>query len=221
MLISSSAVQDFLNTYEHHANCYIKKPVDLDQFSAVENPSRHSGSRQCNYLRTRRRPLSSESIRTDQETYSFLNRTSVMSATQTWSGRVTARPSTRFGYRGNGWLLSAVRARRAGAAAQSPISRISRRTRWALNRRPWRRSITVRRWYPEVVHCPANSLKAFPHRPVLTRPKFVGEAALRHAQDRAAHPDRGITPQGQDHFPFLIEAPVSRIEAVFGSPSRA
>ena len=35
ILTTSSAEQDILNTYEHHANCYIKKPVDLDQFSAV------------------------------------------------------------------------------------------------------------------------------------------------------------------------------------------
>ncbi len=35
ILTTSGAEQDILNTYEHHANCYIKKPVDLDQFSAV------------------------------------------------------------------------------------------------------------------------------------------------------------------------------------------
>ena len=35
MMISSSAVQDFLSTYKHHANLYIKKPIDLDQFGAV------------------------------------------------------------------------------------------------------------------------------------------------------------------------------------------
>ena len=35
ILTTSSAEEDILNTYEHHANCYIKKPVDLDQFSAV------------------------------------------------------------------------------------------------------------------------------------------------------------------------------------------
>ena len=35
ILTTSSAEQDILNTYEHHANCYITKPVDLDQFSAV------------------------------------------------------------------------------------------------------------------------------------------------------------------------------------------
>ncbi len=35
ILTTSSADADILNTYEHHANCYIKKPVDLDQFSAV------------------------------------------------------------------------------------------------------------------------------------------------------------------------------------------
>ena len=35
ILTTSGAEQDILNTYELHANCYIKKPVDLDQFSAV------------------------------------------------------------------------------------------------------------------------------------------------------------------------------------------
>jgi two-component system, chemotaxis family, response regulator Rcp1 len=35
VLTTSSAEQDILNTYEHHANCYITKPVDLGQFSAV------------------------------------------------------------------------------------------------------------------------------------------------------------------------------------------
>jgi two-component system response regulator len=35
ILTTSSAEEDILNTYDHHANCYIKKPVDLDQFSAV------------------------------------------------------------------------------------------------------------------------------------------------------------------------------------------
>ena len=35
ILTTSSAEQDILNTYEHHANCYITKPVDLDQFSAI------------------------------------------------------------------------------------------------------------------------------------------------------------------------------------------
>ena len=35
ILTTSSAAADILNTYEHHANCYIRKPVDLEQFSAV------------------------------------------------------------------------------------------------------------------------------------------------------------------------------------------
>ena len=35
VLTTSSAEQDILNTYDLHANCYITKPVDLDQFSAV------------------------------------------------------------------------------------------------------------------------------------------------------------------------------------------
>lgn len=35
ILTTSRAEEDILNTYDHHANCYIKKPVDLDQFGAV------------------------------------------------------------------------------------------------------------------------------------------------------------------------------------------
>ena len=35
ILTTSGAEQDILNTYEHQANCYIKKPIDLDQFRAV------------------------------------------------------------------------------------------------------------------------------------------------------------------------------------------
>ena len=35
VLTTSGAEQDILKTYELHANCYITKPVDLDQFSAV------------------------------------------------------------------------------------------------------------------------------------------------------------------------------------------
>ena len=35
ILTTSSAEEDILSTYDHHANCYIKKPVELDQFSAV------------------------------------------------------------------------------------------------------------------------------------------------------------------------------------------
>ena len=35
ILTTSGAEQDVLKTYQLHANCYIKKPVDLDQFSAV------------------------------------------------------------------------------------------------------------------------------------------------------------------------------------------
>ena len=35
ILTTSGAEQDILKTYQLHANCYIKKPVDLDQFSAV------------------------------------------------------------------------------------------------------------------------------------------------------------------------------------------
>ncbi len=32
VLTTSRAEQDVLNAYEHHANCYIAKPVDLEQF---------------------------------------------------------------------------------------------------------------------------------------------------------------------------------------------
>ncbi len=35
VLTTSSAEQDILSTYELHANCYITKPVDLEEFSAV------------------------------------------------------------------------------------------------------------------------------------------------------------------------------------------
>jgi len=35
ILTTSSAEQDILNTYSHHANCYITKPVDFNQFMNV------------------------------------------------------------------------------------------------------------------------------------------------------------------------------------------
>jgi len=35
VLTTSSAEQDILQTYNLHANCFITKPVDLDQFTAV------------------------------------------------------------------------------------------------------------------------------------------------------------------------------------------
>jgi len=35
ILTSSKAEQDILNTYNLHANCYISKPIDLDQFLKV------------------------------------------------------------------------------------------------------------------------------------------------------------------------------------------
>lgn len=35
VLTTSSAEQDILNTYAHHANCYIMKPVDFNQFIEV------------------------------------------------------------------------------------------------------------------------------------------------------------------------------------------
>jgi len=35
ILTSSEADEDIVKTYELHANCYITKPVDLDQFSKV------------------------------------------------------------------------------------------------------------------------------------------------------------------------------------------
>ena len=35
VLTTSSAEQDILETYDLHANCFITKPVDLDQFTTV------------------------------------------------------------------------------------------------------------------------------------------------------------------------------------------
>ena len=35
VLTTSSAEQDILNMYTHHANCYIMKPVDFNQFIEV------------------------------------------------------------------------------------------------------------------------------------------------------------------------------------------
>jgi chemotaxis family two-component system response regulator Rcp1 len=35
ILTTSAAEQDILNTYAHHANCYIMKPVNLEQFVKV------------------------------------------------------------------------------------------------------------------------------------------------------------------------------------------
>ena len=35
ILSTSKAEQDVLNTYELHANCYISKPLDMDQFVRV------------------------------------------------------------------------------------------------------------------------------------------------------------------------------------------
>lgn len=41
IITSSEAEQDILRTYDLHANCYVSKPVDLDQFikviQAIEN----------------------------------------------------------------------------------------------------------------------------------------------------------------------------------------
>ena len=35
ILTTSGAEEDILRSYQHHANCYIPKPVDLDQFLKV------------------------------------------------------------------------------------------------------------------------------------------------------------------------------------------
>ncbi len=35
VLTTSRAEQDILKTYDLHANCYITKPVDLDQFMGI------------------------------------------------------------------------------------------------------------------------------------------------------------------------------------------
>ena len=38
ILTTSSSEEDILNTYDHHANCYIVKPVNLDEFfKAITN----------------------------------------------------------------------------------------------------------------------------------------------------------------------------------------
>jgi two-component system, chemotaxis family, response regulator Rcp1 len=35
ILTTSKAEEDILRSYQHHANCYITKPVDFDQFTVV------------------------------------------------------------------------------------------------------------------------------------------------------------------------------------------
>jgi DNA-binding NarL/FixJ family response regulator len=35
ILTTSEAEQDILRTYDLHANCYLTKPVDLDQFISI------------------------------------------------------------------------------------------------------------------------------------------------------------------------------------------
>ncbi|GBE05850.1 MAG TPA: response regulator [Nitrospirae bacterium] len=35
VLTTSDAEQDITKTYEHHANCYVTKPVDFEQFNRV------------------------------------------------------------------------------------------------------------------------------------------------------------------------------------------
>jgi chemotaxis family two-component system response regulator Rcp1 len=37
ILTTSGAEEDISNTYDNHANCYIRKPVDLDEFIGVVN----------------------------------------------------------------------------------------------------------------------------------------------------------------------------------------
>lgn len=37
ILTTSADEQDIMRSYEHHANCYITKPVDLEQFLTVVN----------------------------------------------------------------------------------------------------------------------------------------------------------------------------------------
>ena len=37
ILTTSRAEEDILKTYDHHANCYITKPIDFDQFMNVVN----------------------------------------------------------------------------------------------------------------------------------------------------------------------------------------
>lgn len=41
VLTTSTAEQDILKSYDLHANCYINKPIDLDQFIAVVRSIEH------------------------------------------------------------------------------------------------------------------------------------------------------------------------------------
>ncbi len=41
VLTTSNAEQDLMNAYNLHANCYIKKPLDLDEFMAVIRSIEH------------------------------------------------------------------------------------------------------------------------------------------------------------------------------------
>ncbi len=41
VLTTSNAEQDLMNAYNLHANCYIRKPLDLDQFLAVIRSIEH------------------------------------------------------------------------------------------------------------------------------------------------------------------------------------
>lgn len=41
MLTTSSAEKDIIESYNHHANCYITKPVDLEKFMVVVRAIEH------------------------------------------------------------------------------------------------------------------------------------------------------------------------------------
>ena len=43
IMTTSKRDQDVLKAYNHHANCYVIKPLDLEQFSAQCARSRTSG----------------------------------------------------------------------------------------------------------------------------------------------------------------------------------
>lgn len=44
VMTTSAAERDILQSYDLHANCYLTKPLDLEQFSTWSGPSRDSGS---------------------------------------------------------------------------------------------------------------------------------------------------------------------------------
>ena len=110
-----------------------------------------------------------------------------MSATQTWSGRVTSRPSTRLGNRGYAWPLSVVRGFLSGAFAHDP--QLVHQPPHPLGVDPQALALEHRRQATVSVGRPrAGQLsQGVFDRPVLVRPGFVVQAAAMHAQDLAQH----------------------------------